>query len=140
MPSKRLLFFPLGGGLLGIFLFLFCVLTMFPLCSYMFSMCSPRVFPIIPHFYPIWFAQSCFLLSYIVGPNRRHCIFTWKLLFWGPSRVSMIYLFLVLFFFFAWWANQNGSFDSKKKSKKKGNLGNTSHLFNKIMTSCCVLY
>jgi hypothetical protein len=89
----------------------------------MFSMCSPRVFPIIPHFYPIWFAQSSFLLSYIFGPiyepNQRHYIFTWKLLFWGPSRVSNIYLFLVLFFC-AWWANQNGSLDPKNKVKRKG--------------------
>jgi hypothetical protein len=58
-------------------------------------------------------------LIYIGGPNMRHYIFTWKLRFWGPSRVSKIYLFFVLFFS-ASWANQNGSWTQKRKVKRKG--------------------
>jgi hypothetical protein len=36
-----------------------------------FSMRSPRVFPIAPHFKPICFAQSPPLLTYVVGSNGQ---------------------------------------------------------------------
>ncbi len=34
-----------------------------------FPMCSPRVFPIAPHFNPTCFAQSPPLLTYVGGPK-----------------------------------------------------------------------
>ncbi len=68
-----------GGGGGGVFSFFLCsqhvpckfwmgshqILNMFP----GFPMCSPRVFPIAPHFNPICFAQSPPLLTYIDGPK-----------------------------------------------------------------------
>jgi hypothetical protein len=106
----------------------------------MFSMCSQRIFPIIPHFYPIWFAQSSFLLSYIGGPNRSDYIFTRKLLFWGPSEVSKTYLLVVLFFFVHDGPIKMAYWTQKRKVKRKGIWETPPHLFNKIMILCCVLY
>jgi hypothetical protein len=43
---------------------------MFPMTFPNFSMHCPRVFPIAPHFCPIWFAQSSSLLiTYRDGPK-----------------------------------------------------------------------
>jgi hypothetical protein len=56
-----------GGGRI------FFNFPLFPTCSLQvpirFPMCSPRVFPIAPHFNPICFAQSSPLLTYIGGPK-----------------------------------------------------------------------
>jgi hypothetical protein len=51
-----------GGGERGNFFSFF-------LCSNMFPMCSPWVFPIAPCFNPICFAQSPPLLTYIGAPK-----------------------------------------------------------------------
>jgi len=77
MHSKCLDFFPFkfwvvgwGGEFFSLFLFPMGshqVLNMFP----RFSMDSPRVFPIAPHFNPICFAQNPLLLTYIVGPKGK---------------------------------------------------------------------
>jgi len=59
-----------GGEFFSLFLFPMGshqVLNMFP----RFSMDSPRVFPIAPHFNPICFAQNPLLLTYIVGPKGK---------------------------------------------------------------------
>jgi len=59
-------FFFLGGGEFGQYnIFIFCV----------FPPCSPRVFPIAPHFYPIWFAQSSSLLTYDTWAEKHGFFF-----------------------------------------------------------------
>jgi hypothetical protein len=70
-----------GGLALFIYLFIFwggvggcshMFLMMFP----KFSMCSPSLFSITPHVYPIHFAQSSPLLTYLGGGHRGwHYIF-----------------------------------------------------------------
>jgi len=51
----------------------FFFFPLFPSCPFHvpngFAMCSPRVFPIAPHFNPICLAQSPPLLIYIAGPK-----------------------------------------------------------------------
>jgi len=58
-----------GGG--GVWERIFFIFPLFLTCSFQvpirFPMCSPRVFPIAPHFNPICFAQSPPLLTYIGG-------------------------------------------------------------------------
>ncbi len=43
-----------------------------------------------PQFYPIGFAQSSHLLTYIVGPKRRLFFLTLKLIFWEASKVLCV--------------------------------------------------
>jgi len=40
-----------------------------------FLTCSPKEFPIAPHFYPICFGKCCPLFTYIGGPKKRNSIF-----------------------------------------------------------------
>jgi hypothetical protein len=49
---------------------IFCFFFLFSMCSHhvpikipKFSSCSPKVFPMAPQFYPIWFAQSSTLMD-----------------------------------------------------------------------------
>jgi hypothetical protein len=66
-------------------------------------MCSPRVFPIAPHFNHICFAESPPLLTY---RKAGHSIFPLKLLYRGSLHSFN--------FFFLLWANQIGSLQKKK--------------------------
>jgi hypothetical protein len=78
-------------------------------CSHRAPNLFLSMFPVERYFYFICFAQSYPLLSFIGGPRgRKHCIWQWKLLFRGGTRVSGLCL---------WWANQNGSLPPKKKKK-----------------------
>jgi hypothetical protein len=65
-----------------------------------FPMCSPRTFPIAPHFNPISFAQSPPVLTYITGPKGEALQLPKE-----SSTLGSLHSFnLVL-----WWANQIGS-------------------------------
>jgi hypothetical protein len=66
---------------------------------------SPRVFPIIPCFNPICFAQSPPLLTYIGGPNEEA---------FHLSIESSILRSFHSFTFFLRWANQIGSLQKNK--------------------------
>jgi hypothetical protein len=67
-----------------------------------FPICSPRVFPIAPHFNPMGFAQSPPLLTYIGGPKGEAL---------HLSIESSILGSLHSFNFLLQWANQSGSLD-----------------------------
>jgi len=56
-----------------------------------FPMCSPRVFPIAPHFNPTCFAQSPPLLTYVGGPKGEALQLAKNRLFWGASIVSTLF-------------------------------------------------
>ncbi len=105
-----------------------------------------HVFNVFPKGIP----NNTTLLSHMVCPKFfPSLIYRWAYI-WAKHKALHLHMetsilrtfksFKDLFFFGFFWANQNGSLDPKKKSKKKGNLGDTSHLFNKIMILCCVLY
>jgi len=75
-------FFSLGVGNLGNTILYFFV----------FPPCSPRVFPIAPHFYPIWFAQSSSLLTYDMWAEK-HGFF-----FFFLSSVSLyFFIYLIIY-------------------------------------------
>ncbi len=78
----------------------------FPFVPNMFPMCSPKVFPIAPHFIRVCFAQSPPLLTYLGGPKGEALHLSQNLLFWGAFIVST---------FFLQWANQIGSLQQQKK-------------------------
>ncbi len=69
MHSKCFDFFLLSFGWVGEDFFIFHLFPSVPNLFPGFPMCSPRVFPIAPHFNPIYFAQSPPLLTYIGGPK-----------------------------------------------------------------------
>jgi len=71
-----------------------------------FPLCSPRVFPIVPCFDPICFAQNPPLLTYLGGPKGD----TLHL-----SLESSILGSLHSFNCFLRWANQIGSLEKTKK-------------------------
>jgi hypothetical protein len=106
-----------------------CVLIMFPMCFHMFSIlnrffmmfprfliCSPKVFPIAPHFIPYPFA-NVLPFSPIVYMSQREALHPHiEFLFW-ESFTSFS------FFFLGWQANQNDPLQTKNKKKNKKNLG-----------------
>jgi hypothetical protein len=124
--SKRVHFFLLGraGGGWGWRFLNSCVPIIFPTCSHMFqrmflrfpwmfskfAMCSPRVFPIAPHFISYPLPNSYPFLTYILSQmggtpsSYRNCYC------WGASQVSV---------FIGLWTNQNGLLQKKKKTKTK---------------------
>jgi hypothetical protein len=75
----------------------------------------PMMFTHVPnsstHFYPIWFAQSSPVLSYICVLKERHCVFR--------QKTSSLRRFQ--------WADQNGSMQ-KNKIKLRGSF----HLVNRL--------
>ncbi len=54
------------------------------------------MFPIAPHFYPMWFVQSSPLLTYIAGPKGTFSIFTQKLQASEKSGFFLFWLWVVL--------------------------------------------
>ncbi len=82
---------------------IFFIFHLFPVGSHQvlntflgFPMCSPRVFPIAPHFNPISFAQSPPLLTYIGGPKGEALHLSVESSILGSLLVSTLF-----FFFFA---------------------------------------
>ncbi len=71
-------------------------LMMFP----KFSMCFPRVFSITPHVYPMHFAQSSTLLTYIGGGAIGVTLhFHIEISIWGTSKCAVDYLFYFVLVF-----------------------------------------
>jgi hypothetical protein len=122
--------------------------------AFFFSLCSDHVPIVLSHVFNLFpkdipnnttlfiaygFAQSSFLLLYRGGPNRRHYIFTWKLLFWGPSIVSKIFFFS-FFFFLHDGPMKMAHWTQKRKIKRKGIWETPPIYLIKFMVLCCVLY
>jgi len=72
-------------------------------------MCSPRLFPIAPHFNLMCFAQSPPLLTYIAGPMGEALHLSLESSIWGTSIVSTFFVM-----------SQSNWLIAKEKNKKVG--------------------
>jgi hypothetical protein len=92
------------------------------------------MFPIAPHFYLIYFAQSYPLSSYILEPTGMHSIFQQNLLFWGASKISIVFLVMD--------QSKMAHCPKKKKRKRKFNLEGVPDLIkmNKFLTYIPILF
>jgi hypothetical protein len=103
LKKAHLFFLVRGASINNFFLILPPCFEMIPMIFPKFSMHSPRVFSIAPHFCTIWFAQSSPLLTYITGPKGESALTSSHRIFYFEEllkfQFSKLIIFIIIIFF-----------------------------------------